>query len=246
MCGCPQWTYLSPHLDDAVLSCGGLIWQQIQNGFHIEIWTIFAGDQPAGDLTPFAQSLHDRWQSGQNSAATRRLEDAKACRILKAEYRHFDYPDCIYRLDDTGQAVISREEDLFQPEYKGETALAQNLAERLARELPQETVLVIPYGFGAHIDHQLVRHSAEMLRHCKWLYADYPYSAVVAGNLLKWLNLPGNSYQLPIDKIGLNKWQEAVAAYATQLNTFWPSPDDMQQKIADYCLTGAGSLLYQD
>ena len=27
-----RWIYLSPHFDDAVLSCGGLIWEQTHSG----------------------------------------------------------------------------------------------------------------------------------------------------------------------------------------------------------------------
>ena len=50
-----MWIYLSPHFDDAVLSCGWLIWQQAQAGQRVEIWTVCAGEIPPGPLTPFAQ-----------------------------------------------------------------------------------------------------------------------------------------------------------------------------------------------
>lgn len=246
MNGYSHWVYLSPHLDDVVLSCGGLIWQQIQKGDQVEIWTVFAGDRPVGLLSPFAQLLHTRWQSGQDSARTRRLEDVAACKVLNAVYRHFDFPDCIYRFDEAGRPVITREEDLFQPEYHGELTLTQSLTEKLTRELPKEAVVVMPYGFGNHIDHQLTRFSADKLQSRKWLYADYPYSAADARTKTTWLNLSGNNYQLPVDmKKGLIRWQDAVAAYETQLSTFWTSLEDMRQKISDYCYTGLGSLLRQ-
>jgi LmbE family N-acetylglucosaminyl deacetylase len=32
-----RWIYLSPHFDDAVLSCGGLIFDQAQAGTPVEI-----------------------------------------------------------------------------------------------------------------------------------------------------------------------------------------------------------------
>jgi len=38
-----RWIYLSPHFDDAVLSCGGLIFDQTCGGTAVEIWTVFAG-----------------------------------------------------------------------------------------------------------------------------------------------------------------------------------------------------------
>jgi hypothetical protein len=34
-----RWIYLSPHLDDAALSAGGLIYEQTQAGIQVEIWT---------------------------------------------------------------------------------------------------------------------------------------------------------------------------------------------------------------
>ena len=55
-----RWIYLSPHFDDAVLSCGGLIRAQSQEGLAVEIWTIFAGDPPPGPLSEFALKIHAR------------------------------------------------------------------------------------------------------------------------------------------------------------------------------------------
>ena len=72
-----RWIYLSPHLDDIVLSCGGMVWQQVQAGDVVEIWTIFSGDAPPGPLAGFAQELHARWQTGPEASAVRRAERQK-------------------------------------------------------------------------------------------------------------------------------------------------------------------------
>jgi LmbE family N-acetylglucosaminyl deacetylase len=54
--------YLSPHLDDAVLSCGGLIHRQVRAGQPPLVITLFSG-QPAADahVSAFTQSQHTRW-----------------------------------------------------------------------------------------------------------------------------------------------------------------------------------------
>ena len=52
--------YLSPHLDDAVLSCGGMIHRQAQAGERVVVVTVCAGDPPPGPLSDFARSLHER------------------------------------------------------------------------------------------------------------------------------------------------------------------------------------------
>jgi LmbE family N-acetylglucosaminyl deacetylase len=80
--------YLSPHLDDAALSCGGQIAQQTAAGLPVLIVTLMAGDPPARPLSPFAQQLHTRWQlhDAPTAVAARRAEDTAACRHLAAEY----------------------------------------------------------------------------------------------------------------------------------------------------------------
>lgn len=239
----PTWIYLSPHLDDAVYSCGGLIYEQTRAGIKTQIWTVFAGDPPPGVLTPFARSLHERWQSGDASAAVRRREDIQAGRILGAVVYHFTFPDCIYRREDDGWPVITGEEDLFRPGYQGEETLRRQLTELLAQKLPPDAVLVFPYGYGQHIDHQLVGRAAAGLDVPRWQYADYPYTIRESENLRDWLEMPGERYHLPVTRDGLRRWQDATAAYQTQISTFWKSRADLDVKIEDYWLSGAGALL---
>ena len=47
--------YLSPHLDDAALSCKGSIKQQTQAGERVEVWTVCAGEPPDGPLSMFSR-----------------------------------------------------------------------------------------------------------------------------------------------------------------------------------------------
>ena len=94
-----RWIYISPHLDDAVLSAGGFIYEQTRIGNTVEIWTIVCGFPPPGELTPFAQELHQQWgtESAKETVKLRRAEDEEAARIVGAKNVHFDVPDCIYR-----------------------------------------------------------------------------------------------------------------------------------------------------
>ena len=106
--------YLSPHLDDVALSCGGLIWEQTQSGDSVEIWTICAGDPPQDRLSPFAEELHQRWRVGHNAVDIRREEDIHSCRLLGAKYRHFEVPDAIYRIHPK-----TRNKIVYPPRYRG-------------------------------------------------------------------------------------------------------------------------------
>ena len=71
--------YLSPHLDDAVFSCGGVIYQQTSMGDEVLVVTICAGEPMTDQLSPFAQGLHERWGIDQASVEVRREEDLRAC-----------------------------------------------------------------------------------------------------------------------------------------------------------------------
>ena len=70
-----RWIYLSPHLDDAVFSAGGLIYEQAQAGIPVEIWTIMCGYPPLPEeVFSVAQLLHVQWgfSSAEETARGRR------------------------------------------------------------------------------------------------------------------------------------------------------------------------------
>ncbi len=75
---------LFPHLDDAVLSAGGLIYDQAQSGMPVEIWTIMTGYPPEGEFSQFAQLQHYMWgfPSAASAVTARRQEDRNAAPIV--------------------------------------------------------------------------------------------------------------------------------------------------------------------
>src|SRR6185436_21064645 len=100
-----RWIYLSPHLDDAALSAGGLIYDQTQSGMPVEIWTFMCGDPHLKEYSPLTQTLHTQWgfADAQETVRGRRQEDHQAANILGAKAVHFDFLDCIYRRDKNGK-----------------------------------------------------------------------------------------------------------------------------------------------
>jgi LmbE family N-acetylglucosaminyl deacetylase len=312
-----RWIYLSPHLDDVVLSVGGLVWEQTLADETVEIWTVFAGDPPPPPYTPFAQELHERWgTSGENAAAVRRAEDAAACQVLAAGVRHAALPDCIYRrLPGSQQPVIGDRDDLFRPFPPGEAYLVPQIAAWIQAGIPESNIsnseifrpgtgrkiseiktspsrgeeernnrrgdfateggkisqnslnsspfpsgkgagglgsseirFVSPMALGGHIDHRLVRAAAESLGASLWYYADYPYAVE---DPLTHEDLRGKTAAyLPSLVQGLSPqavsaWQSAVAAYVSQISTFWGSLEEMRARIAAYHLEGGGCVLWQ-
>lgn len=241
-----SWIYLSPHLDDAVFSCGGLLWEQARAGQSPQIWTICAGDPPASELPPFAQSLHTRWGTGAETVAQRRAEDQAACSLLGVDHRWFAVPDCIYRRDPQNQQPLyGSGAAIFGALHPADEQLKDQLSEQLAAAIPDEAQLLAPLSIGNHVDHQLVRLVAEALGRPLSFYADFPY--IVNNEHLVGFRLPGGARGRihHISNEGLAAWQEAVACYGSQLDSFWPDKMRMEQAITDYHARVGGLEIWQ-
>ncbi|MGD8804451.1 MAG: PIG-L family deacetylase [Chloroflexota bacterium] len=238
--------YLSPHLDDAILSCGGQIYQLTRAGKSALIVTIMAGDAPADGLSEFALGLHQRWQLAGDAAAQRRQEDRAACRVVGADYLHLNLLDCIYRRDPgTGAALYDSEEALFDELHPAERALARTLADTLGR-LPDSNRVLAPLTVGGHIDHQLTRLAAEI-----WLgdnltyYEEYPYAlspqAMPAEIVLegRW-----RASTVPISDEALAARIEAIACYKSQLSTFFHDHEALIRSVSGYVHQVGGERLW--
>jgi len=240
-----EWIYLSPHFDDAALSCGGIIWEQVQAGEGVQIWTICAGE-PGQELSGFAREKHRSWESGTNTVPLRRAEDVESCGILGAGTRYFSIPDCIYRRNpQEGDFLYASEDSLWGGLHPMEENLPGDLSTILAEEVPVETRLVVPLALGNHVDHQLTRAAAEGLGRMLWYYEDYPYVLGCEGQLAEMRRQGWMSVQLSVSEQGLQAWQRSVAAHASQLSTFWVDIPQMEVALREFRGRMGGAFLWR-
>jgi LmbE family N-acetylglucosaminyl deacetylase len=239
-----RWIYLSPHFDDAVLSCGGLIRKQTRKGVPVEIWTICAGDAPPGPLSLLAMDCHQKWgiESAEDVVAARRLENQQAADLVGAETVDFSIPDCIYRRSPTGDLLYS--EEVFVPIHTFEKDLHLEISAVLGSELQPEDTVVSPLAIGGHLDHVITRRAAEALDRPLWYYADIPYLINQPGMLVP-LTEGMKEALYPISKKGLAIWQSGIAAYATQILMLFESGDKMQEAIRLYWENNHGIRLWR-
>lgn len=230
-----RWIYLSPHLDDAVLSAGGLIYDQSREGKEVEIWTIMCGFPASEDVSPFAQLLHQRWgmTSAEQVVRVRRAEDGQATGLVGATPVHFDFLDCIYRRGSGGNWLYT---DIFLPPHEEEFKLPQSIADTLAQRLRSEDQLVCQLGIGSHVDHVLVRQGAEKLRRPLIYLADIPYIfkyQVELDEKAKGLEVA----YWPVSEEGLKVWKDAVEIYSSQkgsLQDLMDGDDPLERRIDRY------------
>ncbi|HSB67379.1 MAG TPA: PIG-L family deacetylase [Anaerolineales bacterium] len=240
------WIYLSPHFDDVALSCGGLVWEQAWAGKMVSIWTICGGQPPGGELSPFAKTLHTRWEAGQAAPVERKVEDINSCHRLGASYRHFNLPDCIYRRDPSnGKYMYASEPALNGPLHPGDEPVARDLQEELCRLITMELTVVCPLALGNHVDHQLTRLAAEMLGLECLYYADFPYVLHAKAQVEKLHEEGWESQNYPISDEGLVAWQDSICAHDSQISTFWPNEAEMRRVVGQYMLENGGIRLWR-
>ncbi len=237
------WVYLSPHLDDAVLSCGGRIWQQVRVGDRVLVITVFAGSPPSGTrLSPFARELHARWGSPIDAVSRRRSEDLTALAYLGAEAAHWSYPDCIYRQDLDGRFLYADERALWGAVRPADKVLIEELSHRLA------TVPVTPGGgiyaplaVGQHVDHRILRRAAEASGRTLTYYEDFPYAEDPPAIRVALAETEAEAEFVPLSEEALAAKIDAIACYRSQISTFWVSKDHVATRVRAFAQrTGGG------
>lgn len=240
--------YLSPHLDDAALSCGGLIYQQAQHSVQPLVITCFAGVPDYQGISPFAAEQHHRWGQPVDPVERRRREDAAAMAHLGAQYQHWSYLDCIYRRNpDSGEFLYASEAALFGKVRSEEHSLIDELAVRFVTSLPaEETLIYAPLAIGPHVDHQLVSQAALQLRSHGFqvqFYEDYPYaedSEKLVLALQQWA-LPPLPVIQTLNEEELEARITAICLYRSQLDVLFASEPSVATRVKSYALAvGAG------
>jgi LmbE family N-acetylglucosaminyl deacetylase len=170
---------ISPHLDDAVLSCGARIATTTESGGEAIVATCFT--TPGGTAPEELKQLYDR----------RKADDGEALKMLGAGFRHLGFTDAPSR----NPQYHNFNTILFHHHLPDEeTTLVLQLTatlEKLIGELKPDE-LVFPLGTGGHIDHHLVWESSKTFwnRSCiVSFYEDLPYALVPGWNAVRWNQL---------------------------------------------------------
>jgi LmbE family N-acetylglucosaminyl deacetylase len=163
---------LSPHLDDAALSCGGLL-TALRGQVSCLTVTLTCGDARA--------------RKGFATPAGRRLEDRNAMRSIGCDVAHLGFADAIYRRSPiSGQLIYRGIRERISAPPIDDAAHVEELylvMRRLCLDIGN-VVLLSPMAIGRHVDHLLCAHVALRLLGSSpnlFFYEDFPY--VVGGTL---------------------------------------------------------------
>ena len=228
-----RWIFISPHLDDAILSCGGFIHYLRSLGNIVEIWTICAGDPPEGDLSPFALKQQNDFVSAVDYCERRRKEDIDASNYLGARFRHFAFQDCIYRRSINGQWLYASEESIFGEIRSDDEEMINDIAVFLDAIIKPQDTVVSPLSIGNHVDHQLTRSALERLNIPLSYYADFPYVLRDNEEILK-LEKFTTEEKFKLSPEDINKWMESIEFYSSQIKNVFDSLENMRDSIGKF------------
>lgn len=160
---------ISPHLDDAAFSVGGLLSARARAGDRVTIVTCFTGNVATPTGFALACQLDKGLGADVDYMALRRAEDVVACAVIGAQPIHLPLLEAPHR----GYASAP---ELFGTRRTDDAMLAP-LTAALAKQVAalNPDLLLGPLAIGNHVDHWLVRDALRALDAPALLWEDWPY-----------------------------------------------------------------------
>lgn len=246
---------LSPHLDDAALSCGALL-----HALRDRISTLVVSISSATSrrlVSDGSRKIERR--HGHVSSRTRRLEDIAAMRSVNADFVHLSFADGIYRRSPlTGKLIYRQARERWIAPRVDDMAHIEELylvLRRLCLDLGR-ILLISPMGIGHHVDHQIAAQVAVRLTEASagaelLFYEDFPYVAdprVGRGDQDDPLQALGRLQLTPVRRLALPVDVDAKMAllrhYASQVSALFGDDDGMHSRIAGHQYRGAATEFY--
>lgn len=232
----PTALAVSPHLDDAVFSCGGTLARLAAEGWRVVLATLFTRSVPDPRGFALACQVDKGLPASVDYMELRRAEDQAAARLLGiTEVLWLDLPEAPHRGYDSPPALFAgvREGDGVWRDA------AACLAELLGRLEPD--LVLSCQGLGNHVDHvQAIRALLALdglglgtVGRTAW-WRDLPYAIRVpdAGPAAE---LPGGLGEVAVpigDHVGVKG--HAAAAYATQVGFQFGGAGKVLPSLADF------------
>lgn len=243
----PGVIVLSPHADDAILSCGGAMIAEVASGRRVLLVTVFTAD-PTLPLSPTAAQIHREMVLDAASTEARRREDLCAADCIGVQLAHWDLPDAMYRRrPGDGEPIYPHRHDLFGPVRDGDTQTVADLTRRIAA-LPACRELWGPAGIGGHVDHRVVRQALEQSPRGPVLwYEDFPYAKKWRSRLRVLHPFRHRlARKVSLDPTILDAKCRAILAYASQMQPLFGGAAAMRAAVERNARRRGGERLWHN
>jgi len=241
--------FLSPHFDDVVFSCGGLIHEQIRQGQDALVVTIFGGIPDYPRISPFALEIHKKWEVA-DPVDLRRNEDIKAIETLGAQFLHIDFLDCIYRKNSDNSPFYNDYESMkgaIHPYDSNMSALIYDRVIKIVQKYNHENIQIFsPLAVGNHVDHQIVKMVGMRLLSEGFdvlFYEEVPYCLWVPDGLRDVIAKNENEWSSKVFPIDIKAKLNALKPYNSQFPGLGGSFRKASKRFKKYAaLVGSGKF----
>jgi len=217
---------ISPHFDDAILSCGELL-QQLAGKINCTIITVFTKAHGGPYTLSTRQFLRASGvRDGLSLYKERRNEDTKAQKMLAVKTINLGLEDALFRRKKhkTFWGKILAEFDHIYPTYRwhilkdispSDPAISE-LKKQLKPYINKKAIIIAPYGLGGHTDHLVTSKICKELFPNVILYSDFPYNIR--------LNNYGKADGMQVYKLQPDMQQKSklIQLYKTQFKGLFP------------------------
>lgn len=230
---------LSPHLDDAVLSCGAFM-TYARRHTAVTVATFFTeGAPPPYTLSARQHLVQIGAADAEELYQRRRDEDKEALERLGIKAIHVGLTDALYRRKPrhgSRAPWLHRclpELDHVYPTYRfhimktdvpaKDTATLDVIVDQinaLDAQAPGGCLMLAPLGVGRHVDHVLVRHAAALSSARVVYYSDFPYNVSAGpdrGLIERWGLVEKRWSQ------GISAKADIIRAYRSQVDALFPT-----------------------
>lgn len=225
---------LSPHLDDAALSCAGELLAARHAGLRTLVITVCTSIPPvSATYSALAVEFHREWGLDEAQAVTTRLgEDGRAMAILGVDDVWLNLDDAIYRMPNH----YNSRETLFAMPHASDT-LTDQLSHILRELMPVlgQARWLVPAGVGMHVDHLNVFAAARAVLTPATinLYEEVPYALTP-----EWISQRQQMLTITINHIDIGPYIAAkiaaIGCYASQMDALFGDGTTMPGQITNY------------
>ena len=237
--------FLSPHIDDAIGSSGGMMAKYAAYQQPVHILNIFSG-HASPPFSDFAKKLHRLWGNPMNVTQTRRAEEAAATKRINAVVHFGDALDAIYRKDHAGKWFYPWEQELFESpnEQDNNDQIRECLNRLKSISCIGDCRIYAPLGIGNHVDHQIVFNCGlELIKqgYSVFFYEDFPYARNDSTYQERICKLAGwTSYDVEIGENDLHAKIAAYSRYHSQIKFLFSNEIEMIFAVKKFAQTQAG------
>ena len=180
---------VSPHLDDAVLSCGALL-EYLAPRCPVTVVTVFTAASPRPWPLPARRQMRAIGEpDAERFYRQRQEEDATVLADMGIGRVHLGFPDALFRRVGPGPGRLpGRPRRPAYPTFRFDAARGRIAAAdaRLTDEVAvaigaaagdaDARLILVPLGVGRHVDHLITRAAIRDLAPRAVYYSDFPYS----------------------------------------------------------------------